>query len=79
MTTSDHYGEIRDPELDSAAGFVTAQAPEAETPESDALEQRVPAMAADEPIEELPELPDDVDPADALDQARAVGGQDDLL
>lgn len=79
MTTSDHDRELRDPEPDSAAGFVTTQAPEAETPEADALEQRVPAMAADEPTEELPELPDDVDPADALDQARAVGGQDDYL
>lgn len=49
-----------------------------EAPVADALEQRTPTLASD-PVatEQPPALPDDVNPADALEQSRPVTDQDD--
>lgn len=71
MTTNDH-------DSDAPAGLDAKAELSPDAPEADALEQRLPLVAADEPGDELPlELPDAVDPADALDQAIEVSGQDD--
>jgi hypothetical protein len=48
-----------------------------EAPEADAVEQSLP-VAADEPDDEDDfEVPIEVDPADAVDQRRKVGDQDE--
>jgi hypothetical protein len=46
-----------------------------ETPEADAVEQQQEVV--DTPADETPEVPYDVDPADAADQSRSVGYDDD--
>ncbi len=46
-----------------------------ETPEADAVEQQQEVI--DTPRDEAPEVPYDVDPADAADQSRSVGYDDD--
>jgi len=49
-----------------------------DAPTADALEQQAQVSTATDGALDLPvELPDDVDPADALDQARPVEAPDD--
>jgi len=49
--------------------------PDLETPEADAVEQQQEVV--DTPPEDPPEVPYDVDPADAAEQSRAVGYDED--
>jgi hypothetical protein len=46
-----------------------------ETPEADAVEQQQEVV--DTPPDETPEVPYDVDPADAAEQSRSVGYDED--
>lgn len=48
-----------------------------DVPEADALEQQRPAADTGEADDEVVEVPTEVDPADRLEQARAVGEDDD--
>ena len=50
-------------------------AAELETPEADAVEQQQEVV--DTPPDDTPEVPYDVDPADAAEQSRSVGYDDD--
>jgi hypothetical protein len=45
--------------------------PDLETPEADAVEQQQEVV--DTPPDEVPDVPYDVDPADAAEQSRSVG------
>jgi hypothetical protein len=49
--------------------------PDLETPEADAVEQQQDVV--DTPPDELPEVPYDVNPADAAEQSRSVGYDED--
>lgn len=48
-----------------------------ETPEADAVEQAHPAELSDEDVPEQTRVPDDVDPADHVDQQWDVPSEDD--
>ena len=68
-----NVSDPEDPEVDDDLG-VEPMPDDVEVPEADALEQRR-ALAA--PAGEVPEIPDGVNEADALDQARLVEASDD--
>ena len=75
MTTSDYDAEPTAPE---AVPELAAADLDIEAPVADAIEQRMPVAPEAGVGDELPpELPDDVNPADALDQARSVVDPDD--
>lgn len=48
----------------------------AELPDADAIEQQRPIDEVEDPEDHLKELPSDVDPADAVEQHRSLGGDD---
>ena len=48
----------------------------AELPDADAIEQQTPIVDVEDFEGDLTQLPGDVDPADAFEQHRDVGGDD---
>ncbi|HKR50396.1 MAG TPA: hypothetical protein VJT72_12630 [Pseudonocardiaceae bacterium] len=48
----------------------------AELPDVDAIEQQTPIHDVGDREDDLSELPTDVDPADAVEQHRSLGGDD---
>ncbi|MGH3815918.1 MAG: hypothetical protein ACRDUV_26310 [Pseudonocardiaceae bacterium] len=48
----------------------------AELPDADAVEQQMPIDNAEDREDDLSELPTEVDPADAVEQHRYLGGDD---
>ncbi len=46
----------------------------AELPDTDAIEQQIPIDDVEDREDDLRELPIDVDPADAVEQHRSLGG-----
>ncbi|MGH3899469.1 MAG: hypothetical protein ACRDTA_14760 [Pseudonocardiaceae bacterium] len=48
----------------------------AELPDADAIEQQMPIDDVGDRDNDLSELPNEVDPADAVEQHRSLGGDD---
>jgi hypothetical protein len=68
--------EVRTSEADDVwSSGDDREGPDLETPEADAVEQQQDVV--DTPPDEPPEVPYDVNPADAAEQSRSVGYDED--